>query len=232
MNKKLEILAHLVKCEQQGELVKTSLNLGPNYIDVRLVPGPKYTKLDIKHGGQWSGSLMIDAEGNIYGIKGYGTIHRGHAYGNLDTIEKWYWGRYYPTPRPSNWPAPVLSEPESPYTVGDKPQAHPLQVADILVGSWGYDQTNIDFYQVVTRTDKSVTFQELNQERTTDSTPLAMSGTCTPIAGSGKTPQLHTRRVDVDDNGKPFISFCENGKGTRVILEKWSGNPRRWSDYA
>lgn len=29
-------------------------------------------------------------------------------------------------------------------------------VGDILYSSWGYDQTNIDFYEVVRRTEKSV----------------------------------------------------------------------------
>jgi hypothetical protein len=31
-----------------------------------------------------------------------------------------------------------------------------LQVGTMLVNSWGYDQTNIDFYQIVRRTDRSV----------------------------------------------------------------------------
>jgi hypothetical protein len=42
---------------------------------------------------------MIDREGNIFGIKGYGQIHRGHYYGTLDTIENWYWGDYAAYPR-------------------------------------------------------------------------------------------------------------------------------------
>ena len=41
-----------------------------------------------------SGRYMVDADGNIFGIKGYGTIHRGHQYGTLDTINAWYWGNY------------------------------------------------------------------------------------------------------------------------------------------
>jgi len=55
--------------------------------------GKKYTKID--RGG--SGYLMVEqSTGNIYGIKAYGVIHRGHCYGNLDTIHEWFWGAYGP----------------------------------------------------------------------------------------------------------------------------------------
>ena len=32
--------------------------------------------------------------GNIYGIKAYGVIHRGHFYGTLDTINDYDWSEY------------------------------------------------------------------------------------------------------------------------------------------
>jgi len=35
------------------------------------------------------------------------------------------------------------------------------QVGDILVSSWGYDQTNIDWYQVIDRTNKMATIQPI-----------------------------------------------------------------------
>jgi hypothetical protein len=64
---------------------------------VRIKPGKKYTKVDINSNGGdngYSGKYMVDAEGNIFGIKAYGVIHRGHHYGTLDTIKEWYWGDY------------------------------------------------------------------------------------------------------------------------------------------
>ena len=45
-----------------------------------IVPGRKYTRVNVGH----SGKFMIDHEGHIFGIKGYGVIHRGHYYGTLD----------------------------------------------------------------------------------------------------------------------------------------------------
>ncbi len=44
-----------------------------------IIPGRLYTKVNIGH----SGKFMIDEKGDIYGIKAYGVIHRGHYYGNL-----------------------------------------------------------------------------------------------------------------------------------------------------
>lgn len=64
--------------------------------EVCVVFGKKYDKVDRYQ----SGVLMVEREtGRIYGIKGYGVIHKGHQYGTLDTIEQWYWGTYKPTKR-------------------------------------------------------------------------------------------------------------------------------------
>jgi hypothetical protein len=63
---------------------------------VKVTPGPKYTKVDF----DGSGKYMIDnATGIIYGIKGYGVVHKGHTYGTLATIDEWYWGGYTAIPR-------------------------------------------------------------------------------------------------------------------------------------
>ena len=60
--------------------------------ETSVIPGKKYTKVNVGH----SGKFMIDAAGNIFGIKGYGVIHKGHHYGNLETVNDWYWGNYSP----------------------------------------------------------------------------------------------------------------------------------------
>ena len=58
---------------------------------VNIKPGVKYIKID----RGMSGKYMVEVStGNIYGIKAYGVIHRGHQYGTLDTINDWYWGDY------------------------------------------------------------------------------------------------------------------------------------------
>lgn len=66
-------------------------------------PGHKYTKVDIGDGGRY---MVENATGHIFGIKGYGTIHRGHFYGTLDTMNDWFWGNYYP----ENKKAPLATQ--------------------------------------------------------------------------------------------------------------------------
>lgn len=91
---KIQIFAERVKQEHKAQMIKegfTNQDVIDGACETKIIPGKKYTKVDI---GQ-SGKFMIDGE-DIYGIKAYGVIHRGHHYGTLDTINDWYWGTYYP----------------------------------------------------------------------------------------------------------------------------------------
>ncbi len=55
--------------------------------------GKKYTKVDLYNSGKF---MVVNDTGEIFGIKAYGVIHRGHPYGTLDTIDEWFWGDYTP----------------------------------------------------------------------------------------------------------------------------------------
>ena len=72
------------------------------YHIVQVRPGPKYTKVDVGPEHNMSGKYMIEnSTGDIWGIKGYGVVHRGHHYGTLATVDAWYWGGYAAVPRAS-----------------------------------------------------------------------------------------------------------------------------------
>ena len=94
---KLERFAALVQEEYQERLIKTGLIHGNETASkTTVIPGKKYAKVDVGA----SGKYMVDAEGNIFGIKAYGVIHRGHQYGTLDTVDAWYWGGYEAVKKP------------------------------------------------------------------------------------------------------------------------------------
>ena len=78
--------------EQKERLQQDRLNCQANLDNckVTIKEGNKYTKVDVGS----SGKYMIDKEGNIFGIKGYGVIHRGYHFGTLDTINEYNWGNY------------------------------------------------------------------------------------------------------------------------------------------
>ena len=89
---KLQKFAELLEREQLEDLERQGLTCADNTANckIEIKPGRKYIKID----EGYSGKYMIDKEGNIYGIKAYGVIHKGHYYGTLDTIEDYYWGGY------------------------------------------------------------------------------------------------------------------------------------------
>lgn len=67
--------------------------LPPPSVRVRI--RAKYACVDVETCGQWSGKYMVVLDtGEIFGIKAYGVIHRGHSFGTLDTIHEWDWSGY------------------------------------------------------------------------------------------------------------------------------------------
>ncbi|KKL06141.1 hypothetical protein LCGC14_2599000 [marine sediment metagenome] len=92
MENKIKQFAELLEKEQKERLHQKNLACQANLdsCKVTVKPGKKYIKVDVG----LSGKYMIDQGGNIYGIKGYGVIHKGHCYGTLDTINDYYWGNY------------------------------------------------------------------------------------------------------------------------------------------
>ena len=54
-----------------------------------------------------------------------------------------------------------------------KQMVHPFEVGDIMYDSWGYEQTNIDFYQVVKTSDKSVWLRPIAGEQVSQTGPFS-----------------------------------------------------------
>lgn len=63
---------------------------------------------------------------------------------------------------------------------------HTLQVGDVLVSSWGYDQTNIDYYQVTRRTAKTVSIRPIAGDRGSND---GWTGDCVPKPGRFTGPE-------------------------------------------
>lgn len=89
----LAAFASLLQKEQETGLVSQGFTLAlhkGNY-EVAVKMGKKFARVDIGSSGRY----MVDLEtGEIFGIKAYGVIHRGHRFGTLDTIHDWNWQGY------------------------------------------------------------------------------------------------------------------------------------------
>ena len=117
---KLERFATLFQEQSLAELVRRKLDGPGNRAECQtsVKMGRKYANVDIGRSGRYMVEL---ATGNIYGIKGYGQIHKGHQYGTLDTIDEWEWGGYTATrrapatPKKAPWTMPAWMEKYRPH---------------------------------------------------------------------------------------------------------------------
>jgi hypothetical protein len=99
----VEEFAQLVLAQQRARIAARYSQWQADAETVQVVPGPKYTKVNLGPAHNMSGKFMIEnATGVIYGIKAYGKVHKGHMYGTLETVDQWYWGNYSPERRDRN----------------------------------------------------------------------------------------------------------------------------------
>ena len=95
MKDKILAFAALVETETIQRLHEDQLACQGNIDNAKthIHEGKKYTRVDIGSSGRF---MVENATGNIFGIKGYGVIHKGHFYGTLDETAQWFWGGFYP----------------------------------------------------------------------------------------------------------------------------------------
>jgi len=95
-----------------------------------------------------------------------------------------------------------------------------MQVNDILVSHWGYEQTNIDFYKVLKVTPSTVIVQELEKIEHNDED---MSGWVMPI---DKLKGKPIRRKIHTFNNEKFIYITSYS-----IAQKWDKKKQRYTSY-
>lgn len=107
--------------------------------------------------------------------------------------------------------------------------AESVSVGDIFASCWGYEQTNVEFYEVVEKSGCYVTVREVAQE--SESTGWG-SWTCSPVPGA-----YLDRSSFIDDNRKgkrckvsPYgrIKITRDGV---VSAGKWTGRKMHASDW-
>lgn len=124
---------------------------------------------------------------------------------------------------------------------------HTLQVGDVITNSWGYDQTNVDMYQVVKATAHFVWLQPIAGEMVPDEGCGPMSGRVRPEV---PIRQILTREVREYGDWEPVIGNrtvsiktvpiepkMRKAEGNSVLFEhgsgsKWDGRSLYCSWYA
>lgn len=110
---------------------------------------------------------------------------------------------------------------------------HALKVGDVLESSWGYDQTNIDYYQVTKLVGtQSVEIRQIRKQSAEDG---FMTGKCVPAVGHFIGETTRRRVSDYGKRNSVKINSCANAykiepqeiaPGVKVF------KPSTWSSYA
>lgn len=94
-----------------------------------------------------------------------------------------------------------------------------VKVGTIFYASWGYDQTNVDFYEVVAIKNQTATVREISQNREHTGHDC---GRCTPIPGN-YYGQPMTKRVNFKYE-KPSMNISSSQHATM-----WDGTSKYFS---
>ncbi len=98
-----------------------------------------------------------------------------------------------------------------------------LNPDDILVSSWGYEQTNVNFYQVISVKNRTVKMREIALKTDGESWAGAMSDHVVPVKDAFlERAEVMTKRVGIGDSVKLDYGYAG----------KWDGRPRYRSWYA
>ena len=106
--------------------------------------------------------------------------------------------------------------------------AHSLKEGDIFVYSWGYDQTNVNFFQVIKTGEKTVAVREIETE-SVPGTEGFMCDWCIPKPGvfrPGSKPARKLVRTVAEDRPEYCLKFDSD------YGYLWDGKPQQRSWYA
>lgn len=87
---------------------------------------------------------------------------------------------------------------------------NPYKVGDILYSSWGYDQTNVDFYQVTRTTAKGVYLIQIGQKEVEGTYQGDSCKVIPDPSRKGRDPEEFFRRVSTYGNHRVSIDSVAN----------------------
>ena len=105
---------------------------------------------------------------------------------------------------------------------------NPYKPGDIVYRTWGYEQTNADFYRVVATTPKAVRIEPLRAIET-EHRPFAMSGHAVPDLEAPPTGPAQLKRLVVGRDGTGEAAVRIDSYSSAI---RWHGRPVGISWYA
>ena len=105
---------------------------------------------------------------------------------------------------------------------------NPAKIGDILVDSWGYDQTNVDFYQVTGVGKKSVKITPISSRITDQTTGNSMAAYVMPVRDAFVGKSLTKMALPAQGSASQYYVNTK----TYSSAQLWNGNPMYNSWYA
>ncbi len=106
-----------------------------------------------------------------------------------------------------------------------------MTIGKIFYSSWGYEQTNIDFYKVVevSKSGKSVSLQQIGSQI------VGINGFCSEevIPDESKLigqPLTNRRLIETGYNDGPSVNVSER-KDYKIYAHEWHGKPITQTSY-
>lgn len=105
-----------------------------------------------------------------------------------------------------------------------------MAIGKIFYSSWGYEQTNIDFYKVVevSKSGKSISLQPIGSKSVGD------NGWCSeeviPDENKLKGEVLTNRRLMNSGSDRLFVNVSERSD-YKVYAYEWDGSPKTQTSY-
>lgn len=106
-----------------------------------------------------------------------------------------------------------------------KEKQNEVKEGTILYASWGYDQTNVDFFKVVSRTPKTVTLVEIGSKMVKGDQGFTMTGEV--VADPDVIKSEPFRRKLNEWKGAPTVKV-DSSRFARL----WDGKPKHETYYA
>ena len=104
-----------------------------------------------------------------------------------------------------------------------------MKEGTILHGSWGYEQTNPEFYIVVRATAKSAWLKRLGYDIQPSEGCSPMAGRCVPVKEPAADAKVYGPvRIRSGYQGKPV---CNEPRYGHATLSEWDGEPKYVSWY-
>jgi hypothetical protein len=95
----------------------------------------------------------------------------------------------------------------------------------ILVDSWGYSMTIVDYYKVVKDTGKTLQVQEIGTKILDGG---GMCGTCVLDENIVRDEKLYRVYKRIDSNGNGYL-VSSLDKSSRHYLDIWDGQPNNYN---